>query len=103
QPVLLAVALRGFAEVGNHRVEVVLQLGDFAARLHLDGAREIALGYGGGDFGDGADLRGEVGCEEVDVAGEILPRAGGAGNVRLAAEPSIHADFARHVRHLIGE
>ena len=103
QPVLLAVALGGLAQVGNHRVDVVLQLGHLAAGLDLNGAREVALGHGGGDFGDGAHLRGEVGGEQVDVAGEILPRAGGAGDVGLAAEPSVDADFARHVRHLVGE
>ena len=103
QPVLLAVALGGFAQVGNHRVDVVLQLGHLAAGLDLDGAREVALGHGGGDLGDGADLGGEVGGEQVDVAGEILPGAGGAGDVGLAAEPPVHADFARHVGHLVGE
>ena len=103
QPVLLAVALGGLAQVGDHRVDVVLQLGHFAAGLDLDGAREVALGHGGGDLGDGAHLGGEVGGEQVDVAGEILPRAGGAGNVGLAAEPPVDADFAGHVGHLVGE
>ena len=86
-----------FAQVGDHRVDVVLQLGHLAAGLHLDGARQVALGHGGGDFGDGAHLRGEIGGQQVDVAGQILPGAGGAGDVRLAAEPAFHADFARHV------
>ena len=103
QPVLLAVALGGLAQVGDHRVDVVLQLGHLAARLDLDRAREVALGHGGGDLGDGAHLRGEVGGQQVDVAGEILPGAGRAGHVGLAAEPPFHADFARHVGHLVGE
>ena len=103
QPVLLAVALGGLAQIGNHRVDVVLQLGHLAAGLDLDGAGEVALGHGGGDLGDGADLGGEVGGEQVDVAGEILPRAGGTGDVGLTAEPPVHADFAGHVGHLIGE
>ena len=103
QPVLLAVAFGGFAQVGDHRVDVVLQLGHLAARLDLDGAREIALGHGGGDLGDGAHLGGEVGGEQIDVAGEILPGAGGAGDVGLAAEPPVDADFARDVGHLVGE
>ena len=103
QPVLLAVALGGFAQVGNHRVDVVLQLGHLAAGLHLDGAREVTLGHGGGDLGDGAHLRGEVGGEQVDVVGEILPGAGGTGHVRLAAELAFGADFARHARDFSGE
>ena len=34
---------------------------------------------------------------------KVLPGAGGAGHVGLAAEPAFDADFARHGRHLIGE
>ena len=86
EPVLLAVALGGLAQVGDHRVDVVLQLGHLAAGLDLDRAREVALGHGGGDLGDGAHLRGEVGGQQVDVAGQILPGAGGAGT--LAWPPS---------------
>ena len=56
QPVLLLVALRGVAQIADHRVDVVLQLGHFAAGFDLDGARQVALGHGGGDFGDGAHL-----------------------------------------------
>ena len=103
QPILLAVALGGLAQVRDHRVDVVFELGHLAARLCLNGAREVALGHRGGDLGDGADLAGEVGGQQVDVAGQILPGAGGARHVRLAAEPPFHAHFARHVGHLIGE
>ena len=103
QPVLLAVALRGLAQVGNHRVDVVFQLGHLAARLDLDRAGQIALGHRRRHLGNGAHLGGEIGGEQVDVAGEILPRAGGAGHVRLAAEAAVDADFARDVRDLIGE
>ena len=51
---------RSCAQVADHRVDVVLQLGHFAARLDLDRARQVALGHRGRDFGDGAHLRGEV-------------------------------------------
>ncbi len=57
QPVLLAVALGGLAQVRDHRVDVVLQLRDFAARFHLNRARQVALGHGGRHLGDGAHLR----------------------------------------------
>src|SRR4029450_1500085 len=103
QPVLFGVDLRRQTEVADHGVDVVLQLGDFAARVDLDRPRQVALGYGGGDLGDGAHLRGQVGGEQVDVAGQVLPGAGGAGHVGLAAEPSLDADFARHAGDLIGE
>ena len=103
QPVLLLVAVGRAAQVVDHRVDVVLELGDLAARLDLNRAGQVALGDGGGHFGDGAHLVGEVGGEQVDVAGEVLPGAGRAGHVRLAAEPPFDADFARDVGHLLGE
>ena len=73
--------------------------------LHLDGdlRGKIALGDGGGHVGDVADLAGEVGGHEVDVVGEILPGAGDAGHLRLAAELAFGADLAGHARHFRGE
>ena len=87
----------------DHRVDVVLQLGHLAAGLDLDRASQVALGHGGGDLGDGADLRGEVAGQQVDVVGQVLPRAGRAGDVGLAAEPPFDADLAGHADHLLGE
>ena len=103
QPVLLAIAFGGFSQIGNHRVDVILQFGYLASGLYLDGTRQIALGHRRRDFGNRANLRGEVGGEQVDVAGEILPRAGRTGDVRLTTEPPVHTDFARHVGNLIGK
>ena len=103
QPVLLGVALRGEAQVVDHRVDVVFELGDLAARVDLDGARQVALGHGGRHLGDGAHLVGQVVGQQVDVAGQVLPGAGGAGHVGLAAEAAFDADLARHRRHLLGE
>ncbi len=45
----------------HHRVDGVFQLQNFAAHIDRDLARQIALGDGRGDFGDVADLVGEVG------------------------------------------
>ena len=103
QPVLLGVAVGGEPQVVDHRVDVVFELGHLAARVDLDRARQVALGHRGRDLGDGAHLRGQVGGQQVDVAGEVLPRAGGAGHVGLAAEPALDADLARHGGHLVGE
>ena len=36
---------------------------------------------------------------EVDVVGQVLPGAGDALHLRLAAELAFGADFARHARH----
>src|SRR6185503_4690866 len=81
----------------------VLEVGDFSARLDLDRSRQVTLGDAGGDLGDGTDLIREVGREQIYVAREVLPRAGCARHVRLAAEPALDADLARDVRHLFGE
>ena len=103
EPVLLGVAVGGEPQIVDHRVDVVFELGHLAARIDLNRARQVALGHGGRDLGDGAHLRGQVRGEQVHVAGQVLPGAGRAGHVGLAAEPAFDADLARHRRHLIGE
>ena len=60
---------------------------------------QVAAGDGGRDVGDVADLGGQVGRHEVDVVGQVLPGAGDAGHLRLAAELAFGADLARHARH----
>ena len=42
-------------------------------------------------------------AKEVDVAREVLPCAGGARHVRLAAKTPFHPDLAGHGGDLIGE
>ena len=103
EPVLLFVAIRRETEVVDHRVDVVFELGDFAARGDLDRPGQVALGHGGRHFGDRAHLGGEVRGQQVDVTGQVLPRTGGARHVRLTAETAFDADLARDGRHLLGE
>ena len=103
EPVLLGVAVGREPQVVDHRVDVVFELGDFAARIDLNRPRQVALGHGGRHFGDRAHLRGQVRGEQVHVAGQILPGAGGARHVGLPAEPAFDADLARDRRHLVGE
>ena len=103
QPVLLGVALRRQTEVVDHGVELVLELGQLAQRVDLDRPRQVALGHGGRHLGDGAHLAGEVGRHRVDVVGEVLPGAGDAGHLRLAAQLAFGADLARHAGHFAGE
>src|SRR5262245_14180644 len=100
EPVLLLVAVGGAAQVVDHRVDVVLELRDLAARFNLNRSGQVALGHGGGHFGNRAHLVGQVRGQQVDVAGEVLPGAGGAGHVRLSAKPAFDADLARHARDL---
>ena len=76
---------------------------NFAARVDGDFVRKVALGHGGGDFGDVTNLVGQVAGHGVDRIGQILPDAGHAFHFRLAAELAFGADFARHARHFASE
>ena len=90
-------------ELVHHGVDGVLQLENFALHVHGDLAREVAAGHGRGDFGDVADLRGEVAGHGVDGVGEVLPGSGHAGHVGLAAKTAFTADLASHAGHFAGE
>src|SRR5690606_5076554 len=61
------------------------------------------LRHRGGDFGDRAHLVGQVGGHRIHVVGQVAPQAGRAGYTRLAAEPALDPDFARHVGDLVAE
>ena len=87
----------------HHRVDGVLQLQNLALHVHGDLAREVAARDGRGHLGDVADLSRQVARHRVDAVGQVLPGAGDARHVRLAAEPSLGADLARDARHLAGE
>src|SRR5262249_37284388 len=102
EPILLAIALSRFAQIGNHRVAVVFQLSHCAAGLDLDGAREVALGHRRGHLRDRANLAGEIRSKQVDVTGEVLPGACGAGDVCLSTETAFDTDLTRNVRYLFG-
>ena len=91
------------AELIDHRVDGVLQLQNFAADVDGDFARKIAVGDGGGDFGDVADLAGQVAGHGVDGIGEIFPGAGDAAHFGLSAEIAFGTDFARHTGDFRGE
>ena len=86
------------AQLIDHRVDGFLELRDFAAHIDGDLARQVAVGDGDGDFGDVADLAGQVVGHRVDGVGKILPGAGDALDLGLAAELAFGADFARHAR-----
>src|SRR4029450_10810479 len=76
---------------------------DLALDVDRDLLGQVALGDRGGDVGDVAHLGREVAGHEVDVVGEVLPGAGDAADVGLAAELAFRADLAGHARDLRGE
>src|SRR5262249_54908559 len=82
------------AQLVHHRVDGFLKLEDFTAYVGGNFAREVAAGDGGVHVGVATDLGGEVAGHGVDGVGEILPGAGDAGDLCLAAELAFGADFA---------
>ena len=82
---------------------VSLSCKNFAAHVDGDLARQVAARDGRRHFGDVADLRGQVAGHRVHAVGQVLPRAGDARHVGLAAEPAFGADLARDARHFAGE
>src|SRR5262249_3839801 len=91
------------AQLLDHGVEGFFELENFAAHVDGDFFRQIAAGDGGCDFGYITHLRRQVTGHRVDVVGQVFPRAGNAGDLRLAAEFAFGADLARHARHFRGE
>ena len=94
--------------VVNRRLSIIVLMLSLSSatspqRLDLNGAGEIALGDGRGDFGDGAHLVGEVVGQQIYVAGEVLPRAGRTRDICLSAEPAFDTDLTGHSGHLIGK
>src|SRR5205085_1750337 len=64
---------------------------------------EVAVGDGGGHGGDVAHLGRQVTGHAVHGVGEVLPGAGDALHLGLAAELAFGADFAGHAGHFGGE
>ena len=79
------------AQLIHHRVYRVLQFQNFAAHIHSNLARQIAVRHGRGDFRDVADLHREIGRHGVHAVSEIFPGAGYVFHVRLAAQFAFHA------------
>src|SRR5438132_8937408 len=103
EPVLLGVLLGRLFEVADHLVDLVGEQCDLALGLHPNRPGQVALGYRRCHFGDRPNLGGQVGGQPIDVIGEVLPGAGGAGYAGLAAQLALDADFAGHGRDLLGE
>ena len=90
-------------ELVDHRVDGLFELQDFTRDVDGDLLGQVAAGDRGRHFGDVAHLGRQVGRHEVDVVGQVLPGAGDARNLRLAAELAFGADLAGHTGDLRGE
>src|SRR6185312_2118692 len=91
------------AQLVDHRVDRVLELEDLALDVDGDLLRQVAGGDRGRHVGDVAHLCGQVAGHRVHTLGQVLPRAGHALHVGLAAQTSVGADLARDARHFRGE
>src|SRR5581483_8150569 len=91
------------AELVHHRVDGILEFENFALDVDGDLLGKVAVGDGGGHAGDVAHLSGQVAGHEVHAVGKVLPGAGHALDVGLAAELAFGADLAGHARHFRGE
>ena len=87
------------AQLVDHGVDGFLQLQNLAAYIYRNLARKIAAGHGGGDFGDVANLAGQVAGHRVHGVGEVLPRTGHARHNGLSAELAVGTDLASHARY----
>src|SRR5205085_104412 len=86
-------------ELVHHGVNRVFEFQNLPFRFHGNLFGKIALGDGGGDFGDVAHLIGQVGSHGIHVVGQVFPGAGHALHLRLTTELAFRAHFARHARH----
>src|SRR5260370_8038453 len=73
EPVLLRIAIGGETEIVDHGVDVVFQLGHFTACFDLNGAREVALGDGGGNPGNDSGPVDHLFGQGLDLPLTILP------------------------------
>ena len=87
----------------HHGVDGVLQLEDLALHVHVDLLGQVAGRHGRRHVGDVAHLGREVAGHEVHRVGQVLPGAGHALHLGLAAQLAFGAHFAGHARHFGGE
>ena len=87
-------------ELVDHRIDGLLELKNFASDVDSDLLREVAVRNRNGDFGDVANLAGQVARHRVDAFGQIPPNPGDFANLRLTAQFSVSANFAGDARDL---
>src|SRR5205814_1569656 len=84
------------SELVHHRVDGFFQVENFAADVHGDLFRQVAIGHGGGHGCDVSHLSGEIAGHGIHRVGDPLPRASDLTHFGLAAELSFGAHFTGH-------
>src|SRR5207248_2799322 len=84
------------SELVHHRVDGFFQVENFAADVHGDLFRQVAIGHGRCHRCDVSHLSGEVAGHGIHRVGEILPLHGALPIFGLAAELAFGAHFAGH-------
>src|SRR5205807_1324538 len=90
-------------ELIHHCVDGVLKLQNFAAHVHRNLAREIAIRHSGGHSRDVTDLARQVTGHRVDAASRRSSDLSNVLHIGLAAELTFRSDFARHAGYFRGE
>src|SRR5439155_652147 len=90
-------------ELIDHRIDGVFQLQDLPPHVHRDLAGEVAVGDGGGDVGNIADLGRQIAGHRVHAVGQVFPGTCHAGYLGLPTQPALGADLASDAGHLPGE
>lgn len=103
EPVLLLVGDGGVAQVGDHLVDVVLQLLHLAGGVHVDLQVQVAAGHRGRHARHGTHLPGEVPGHLVHGLREVAPGAVDVTYPRLAAQLAFRAHLAGDSGDLLGE
>ena len=91
------------AERVGHVVDGLGERGDLALGFDDELLLQVAVGDRGDDLDDAAHLGGEVAGHEVHVVGQVLPDAGDALHLGLAAQLAFGAHLAGHAGHFRGE
>src|SRR5207302_3217571 len=86
-----------------NRVPCSPLFGSLAADVDGDLLGQVAVGHGGRHLGDVPHLAREVRRHRVHVVGEVLPGAGDALYLGLAAEAALGADLPGDAGDLVGE
>src|ERR1700730_2557331 len=83
----------------HHRVNRVLQLQNFPARIHRNLSGQVALGHRGRHARDVAHLVGQVAGHVIHRIRQVLPSSRNVQHLGLSTQLAFRSDFLRHARN----